>query len=434
MKFKLNKIAAAMAVGLGTSVVGMNVAQADAILFPNMVTSDAVTTILSVINNDDRTSVKTLHYRYYYKADPAPTSACEETNYLQPTSPNDIVTFDIGGVFGDSKAVLFEPARAKAVYDKDFAVFRNLKPVRAIGLIDNTAAGFVPGADLAGEAFIIEFSQGAVWGYDAYNPAAILGSTDGVIAPALPFDFSDRVENNGEVLVQPFSGSSPNPDSYWVPTAVMPWSGDIQTALFVTPVTTDMLVDNQNNFLTVGVTLAVDDPANIGLDVMYDRDENPFSGRRSVAVTCVARVELKDLVTVATRQFLQDSGGWTHIIVGTPAVAARRNVGQAIVMKLEYNDKAPADLDGKPTGSASWNNAIWLRKGFRESLDRIPFPGAPNGVVYLPAFDIAVGDDLNAPYPLVDTKLAASAKLPWPPAYGADPTPYARFAAVSVKQ
>ena len=99
MKFKLNKIAAAMAVGLGTSVVGMNVAQADEILFPYVVASDTVTTILSVINDDDFT-VPSLHYRYYYQTNNG--APCAEANYKQPTSKNDVVTFDIGGVFGDS--------------------------------------------------------------------------------------------------------------------------------------------------------------------------------------------------------------------------------------------------------------------------------------------------------------------------------------------
>jgi len=434
MKFKVNKIAAAVAVGLGTSVVGMNVAQADELLFPNMVTSNAVTTILSVINNDDRVAVRTLHYRYYYKTDDvSKISMCEEVNYNQPTSPNDIVTFDIGGVFGDSRGVLFEPARTKAVYDKDFAVFRNLKPVRAFGMVDNTSQGFFPGANIEGEAFIIEFAQGSVWGYEGYNSADILGSVGGAIVKANPFDFSDRVENNGEVMVEPGTGlpvgTAIPADRYWVPMAVMPWAGNIQTALFVTPVATDQRAGTWST----NVQLAVIDPGNTGLDVMYDRDENPYSGRRGATVTCVARIEVKDLITAATQQFLKDSGGWTHVIVSAPnAVQApppRLSTGQAVVMKLEYNDKAPATIDGKPSGSESWNNSIWLRRSYRESVPRIPFPGAPANVTYIPTFDVPSADELNSPYPLVYDAAAKSAGLPWPPLYGADATPYATKAA-----
>jgi len=429
MKFKVNKIAAAVAMGLGTSVVGMNVAQADELLFPNLVASNAVTTILSVINNDDRTTVKSLHYRYYYKTDDVnKNSLCEEVNYSQPTSPNDIVTFDIGGVFGDSKGVLFESGRSKAVYDKDFAVFRNFKPVRAFGLVDNTNQGFVPGANIEGEAFIIEFSQGSVWGYEGYNSADILGSSAGVIVKANPFDFSDRVENNGEVMVQPGSGSSLVADSYWAPIAVMPWSGNVKTALFVTPVATDQ----RSGTFSATVALAVIDPANTGLDVMYDRDENPYSGRVSKTVTCVARIEVQDLISSATQQFLKDSGGWSNVIVGganaVQAPAPRVSTGQAVVMKLEYNDTAPAELDGKSTGSASWNNGIWLRKGYRESVARIPFPGAPASVTYLPTFDVPSGEELNSPYPLTDVAAAQKAGLQWPPAYGASAAPYAPYA------
>ena len=421
MKFKVNKIAAAVAVSLGTSVVGMNAAQADELFFPNLVTSNQVTTILSVINDDDA-AIPALHYAYYYK--PAGGNNCEEVNYNQPTSPNDIVTYDIGGRYGNAKGVLFEPTSVKAVYDKDFAVFRNIKPIRAFGLIDNNGRNFetdFPGQGLEGEAFIIEFTKGSVWGYLGYNAANIVGWQNGKVVTANPFDFSDRVEVNGEVLVDPvvFNPDGSSFDNYWAPIAIMPWAGTIETALFVTPVSTNQ----RNGTLSTDIALAVYDPRSTGLDVMYDRDENPFSGRRIATVTCVDRVDLPTLLSAATRQFVQDTGGWSNVVV----LNGVGRTGQAVVMKLEYNDTPPADLDGVSTGSDSWNNGNWLRKGFRESLSRRTYPAITGPARWMPVFSVPKDQAINAPYPLVNVA-ALPATLPWPPAYNADPVPYIPFA------
>lgn len=424
MKFKVNKIAAAVAVSLGTSVVGMNVAQADELFFPNLVTSNQVTTILSVINDDESAGVTQLHYAYYYKA-PGGTN-CEEVNYNQPTSPNDIVTYDIGGRYGNNRAVLFEPTSVKAVYDKDFAVFRNIKPVRAFLLVDNNGRNFgtfFPGQGIEGEAFIIEFTKGSVWGYRGYNAAEIVGWQNGAVRVANPFDFSDRVEVNGEVLVDPtvFNPNNSSPDNYWAPIAIMPWAETIQTALFVTPVATDQ----RNGALSTDVTLAVNDPRSSGLDVMYDRDENPFSGRRIATVTCVDRVDLPTLISAATRQFVEETGGWSNVVV----LNGPGRTGQAVVMKLEYNDTPPADLDGVSTGSDSWNNGDWLRKGFRESVARRTYPAVTGPAQWMPVFAVPKDETLNAPFPLVNVAaLPADGSLPWPPGYGADPVPYLPFA------
>ena len=50
MRFKMNKLAAAVAVTMGVSAVGVSTAQADEILFPYVVASDTVTTLISTIN------------------------------------------------------------------------------------------------------------------------------------------------------------------------------------------------------------------------------------------------------------------------------------------------------------------------------------------------------------------------------------------------
>ena len=408
MKFKLNKIAAAMAVGLGTSVVGMNVAQADAILFPYVVASDTVTTILSVIN-DSEADIPQLHYRHFYKKLPAAPSdngaGCVPSDFSQPTSPNDIVTFDVSGQFGDTRGVLFEPAQANAVYNKDFATFRNVKPVRAYTIVDNNGVQGYSIASLAGEAFIIQFTQGSVWGYQAYNSAEI-GGIDATGTPVVgnPYDFSDRAEVNGEVMVPRVAGEDYR--NYWAPIAVMPFAGDeVQTALFVTPVT-DSTGFQLNSAISATVGLRVIDPDSIEPYVMYDRDENPYSGAIDQNVTCVGRVGIGSMVSEATRNYLIGTGGWSNVAVLK---------GQAVVMKIEFNEAAPATLAGKPAGGGTYNNAFWLRKGFRESLAREAYPGYPTISNFLPTFEVFAAGTGNSSYPLIDVAKAAAKKLPWPP-------------------
>jgi len=410
MKFKLNKIAAAMAVGLGTSVVGMNVAQADEILFPYVVASDTVTTILSVINDDDF-SIPSLHYRYYYKKLPASpsdnTAACQEANFSQPTSPNDIVTFDVSGHFGNARGVLFEPAPANAVYNKDFAVFRNIKPVRAFAIVDNNDR-FFAGNNVEGEAFVIQFTQGSVWGYQAYNSAEIGGiDASGNLVIGNPYDFSDRAEVNGEVLVTPPAGiTTTEAEKYWVPIADMPFAGDeVQTALFVTPIGTAAPFQLSGS-IAATVGLQVNDPDSSAPYVMYDRDENPYSGQVPQPVVCVGRVNIGTMITEAARQYLVGTGGWTNVAV---------RAGQAVVMKIEFNENVPATLDGKSAGGGTYNNAFWLRKGFRESLARTTYPGYPTISTFLPTFNVPQAGTDNSAYPLIDIAKATAKKLPWPP-------------------
>ncbi|MFZ1642937.1 MAG: hypothetical protein WAV07_16205 [Candidatus Contendobacter sp.] len=417
MKFKVNKIAAAVAVSLGTSVVGMNVAQADEILFPNIGMSPSVTTILSVVNDDDLiVPNQVLHYRYYYKQAAASlTAACQEADYNQNTSINDVVTFDVSGHFGDAKGVLFEPVTSSR-YNKSFAIFKNQPPTRAFGIIDNNAR-FVAGLGISGEAFIIEFVNGSVWGYQAYNAASIVGWDGSNVVVANQYDFSDRVENNGEVLVPTRAGA--DRDEFLVPIAIMPWGDTIQTALFVTPIATTPPYQLTPGGSTATVGLLVNDPANPALDVMYDRDENPYSGALVATVTCIGRVNVPSLISSATQQFVKDSGGWSNVAVLS---------GQATVLKLEYNDVAPANLDGKPTGSNSWNNGFWLRQGIRESVARELVTVGTGSAKLLPVFDIPQDAQLNAPYPLIDTRKTTAA-LPFPPVYGAPAIPYIGIAA-----
>lgn len=409
MKFRVTKIAVAVATGLGVSVVGMNAAQADEILFPYIVNSSVVSTILTVINDDDA-SVRRLHYRYYYKTVDDNTRSCDEVDYRQPTSPNDVVTFDTGGVFGDANGVLFEPAanQVNARYDRNFAVFRNIKPVIAFGIVDNNDA-FKAGVGVSGEAIVLEFNSGSAWGYKASNHAGIYSLTGNSLVLENQYDFSDRVELDSEILVPRPAFS--DPDEYWVPIGAMPFLDNTQggavppdqkivTRFFVTPVSTFQL----RNDISSLVGLRVNDPDNAVFDVMYDRDENPISGQTDKRIVCVGRVGIEDLISTAARQFLP-YGGWTNFTIQD---------GQATVFKLEFNPSNPAALagtNGPVAVKGTFNNALHLRKGIREGTARAKL--LPNiepllATYYIAApYDYASGPDSayvvdnNSPFPVL---------------------------------
>lgn len=399
MKFKATKIATAVAAGLGISMVGMNAAQADSILFPHFVMSPTVTTILSVIN-DDFSNLEELHYRYYYKSGSANGAACQEFDFWNPTSENDIVTFDLSAHFSgdDAQGVLFEPSSTNVKYVDDFAVLGRAQPVpptRGYVLVDNSPrnpSDSFPAAQarLAGEAVVIEFTSGSAWGYSAYNPSGIWGFRP----PANPQgvgelfllnanDFSDRVEVNGEVLVAPPADTA-NIDqkaNFWVPMAIMPWD-QIQSALLVTAVSTNMGTNGSYNQST---TLKLRGTAEGADRIMFNRDERAYSGPGSASVTCVGRIEVEDMVGEVVRQSTPE-GGWSNLTVTS---------GQAIVFKAEIN----TDL---PVATGTFNNIYQLRKGFRESLvrseDSIPAaPTSPRNWNYLPVFEIP-GFDSSAPF------------------------------------
>jgi hypothetical protein len=439
MKFKVTKIAAAVAAGLGVSVAGMNAAQADSVFFPYLIASPAVTTILSVMDEGNAGGAD-MHYRYYYKKDLGDAernrlSFCREANYPNASSNNDIVTFDIANVFGDGDGVLFEPTTNR--YD-DFAIFREAaleggQAIRANAVIDNdinaseTDDTVQFGRNVTGEAFIIEFANGAVWGYQAYNAAEIYAANvpPAGAPPVEPFvvnsyDFSDRSEVDGEVLVQPAAGltQAEQIEKYRVPIAVMPLS-EVTTRLFVTPVQNvkPFQTPIEKNLYAAGVRLEVNDNTTLQ-QVMFDRDENPVSGRVTKNVVCVGAVDVPEMVSEAIRSRVVN-GGWTNvgITLGTvgatldsdtgAASTAAVNVNQATVMKLEYGITADGTLGGKPYGAGAFNNGFWLRKGIRESVVRdalLVAPGSPTAWPALPVFDLTGRGvpEVNSSFPVLD--------------------------------
>ena len=397
MKFRVKKIAAAMAAGLGVSVVGT--AHADSILFPYFAVSDTVTSIFSVMNmagTKPGNAATTLRYSYWYKAGASAGSlsgTCRHIDIDRNTSLNDVVTFDSSGHFAADPSVLFEPttrqinAKYPADAGQDFAVMNEL-PARGFLLVDNsTLLGAIEGT-LQGEVFMIDYAAGAVWGYAAYNaaPTGVAAST---------FDFSDSAERQGEVLAgsEQANAAGVAPASGAVPTAVLPIAsnvstGDVTTKFFVTPIAHDVVSSTgavvpalapyqDRGDLAAAVRLDISAYTGDSLDVMFDRDENPISGVISIPVVCDGGVGLDTLLDANILRQYGDFGGWTAIrtvgaqVLNAPggANAGARTIAnnQAIIMKLEYN------VEGSFIGESfrgAFNNSIWLRRGIRESVVR----------------------------------------------------------------
>lgn len=445
MRFKMNKLAAAVAVTVGTSAVVVGTAQADEILFPYLVSSATVTTLVSTMNAAGsffgQAAPTELHYRYWYKngGDAENNAAeCDEVNLPLPSSANDIVTFDAGGVYAkDNLNILFEDV-TKSTLPKGnnqgygsipFGLLAGVTlPVRSFLVVDNNDffgfdnnEFFRTGESLAGEAIILEFVNGAAWGYSAYNPA---GRFDAEGTRFNVYDFSDYVETAGEVIAsenREFIGNIAFAQGR-VPVAIHPrltatGADDIITKFFVTPIAPSRFSPSDNRWVEPGgryrwvdgdgavqfvdlpTQLRGDLTATVGLGtfdvglgavVMYNRDEGPVSGQVPQNVTCVGAVDVKSLLSEGALG-LVPKGGWSNLIVGRWAKdsvsrlpSSTTRTDEAVVIKLEYNTATSPSLD--TVGIV--NNAIWLRKGIKESI-----PQTPNGTA---RFQIrTVGSDIN---------------------------------------
>lgn len=362
---KQHKLSVAVTVAMGIALGATNVVQAQeaqwyspdssGLFFPHLVGSSTLASIVSVMNLEGGfgdTTNGNLHLRLWSKkyADKMDIDGnvikkayeleCGERNTVLTTSYNDIATFDVYGTFGqneDPKGLLFEGnLKEENVNHKNnisFSIGAALpKPQRGFLLVDNS--GEASDAQLFGEAFIFDFANGATWGYMAYSRP--------VSADSGHFKFADAGMPAGGVA----------------PVALMPFD-EFATGLMVTPVGWNQ---NQGD-LTAEIGLYYAGNESGGLLGMYDRDENPLSGGEPVEVTCIGRVDPKNILSP------YDSwadGGWTAVVVNagpwSKATCSDGDVAAdghcwhpgAVVYKLEYN--LGNTFNGEAVGG-TFNNA-----------------------------------------------------------------------------
>jgi hypothetical protein len=351
----VKKLTAAVAMAIGTAGAGVSVVQADAILFPYVVSSPTVTTILSVVNLDYNTfgldsGANPLHWRYWYKAGAKATdndATCDEVNARWTSSPYDLVDVSVDGYFGDAMAAMFNDPSINAKYDattkKPMSLLKGLSPVRAFAIVDNDT-GEDSNRDLtAGAAMIIELASGAAWGYQAYDPVTDLDRNE--------YNFGEANERFGEV----FGPNGNDPSGRGSNISYKPFA-EIQTNLYVTPIGNDDVCtysifngsqkctewDQLNGNLRTRIQLTVPDSyqGDDG-DVGYDRDENLVSGAVRQNVTCVGAVPIPSLMTAGARNLVADTGGFSRIYVDRPSATVDNfslpRTDEATVLFLEYN-------------------------------------------------------------------------------------------------
>lgn len=406
---KLNKIAFGIALA-----AGVGAAQADEVLFPYVVSSDTVTTILSVANTVDEgaLNVEELHFRYYYKEGAAATdnaATCQEVNRRFTSSPNDLIDVSVDVRYGAAtRGVLFNDHMVNATYlpaTSSPGLLRNrTKPVRAFAIVDNNDGAVGRANDLslvAGRATIIEFGAGAAWGYDAFNAKGTnnfifdeAGERFGEVFSPVDFTTGNQTRRT-EVSFKPFSEfvttfyvtpvfsraitapgvaalvNATNLPSTNVPVNVSTVSTEAQplvaglagainggtvgaAATTAVPAAVNQLTGSLRTRLVASV--------NGGDDVAYDRDELPVSGRAPKEITCVGAVRVQDLMSTGAADELASTGGWTMLSTTYPAAGAGFDrTPQATIMFLEHNAIGARTINGENAGGVI-NNGYQLRQ------------------------------------------------------------------------
>jgi len=398
--FQQSKLASAVALGLGVTIGTVGGANAATVFFPVVVESAANTTIVSVINTSDALFTSNgayftakypdttgfLHYIAYYKRGTDAnnlTAPCEEYNTYNPTSPYDIQTIDLGAVFGSTTlGVLFNDPSINNQWqqaNRDYALFRGLQPARGYLVVANNDSSS-SSRSLTGEAFVLDYTVGAVWGYQAYTGV-------GPNEPTGAFDFYSANQagtaNPSTVMVQP-------------PAGITGGTGDTTTALYVTPVAPNLNYYNPNTGApaastasgaaqlpdgVLGLNGQAPDGGNIyeatvafgtvgatptsWLSRAYDRDEGVTSGTHPVKVVCTARVNVLQFFNQAFSNNFEN-GGYGQVISSrtsakvpfNPSTALAEHLGGAAITKLEYN--LTGTFQGVSIGGV-YNNGVMLR-------------------------------------------------------------------------
>lgn len=364
MKMKLNALSLAVAAGF----IGSAAQAADVAMFPYVVNSPSVTTIVSIVDLGNAATQRynnagvigagagfnRLHYRLNYKAGAlsgmdatSRAAACQEVNYYLPSSPSDIQTFDLGGRHSTTAArgVMFNDASINNNYIAgttatiNYMLGANAGSVqRGVLYIHN--ADTVAAQTLYGEAMVLDFSTGAAWGYQA------LLSDEGAANTAAAFNFVPQATNA--------AGSAPDILTF------MP-AAEVTTRLFVTPVTTagtvlgadGASIVGWDNFTTL-VSMAT------GAGVAFDRDENLVSGSAAVNIKCVGAVDHTELMTAGAAAVLANGGhGLLTLAAGTLAAPAVGSVG-AVATKLEFSKTNGGTLNGVAV-PGTYNNGFIMR-------------------------------------------------------------------------
>jgi len=298
--------------------------KADTILFPYIVKSDTVTTLISVVNKT--LSASYLKYIYRHKDANQPVANCDVTSFKRPTSENDLISFDVAGRFNEGNA-LFNDTNSYMYGDtfhlKDTGVKRGyLLVTHSNNLGERVSVG---SEGLYGEAVIIDVVTGGAWGYRAINDRE-----------REDYTFTDT--GTGSALYTIEEACIPNPIYGEPPYCYPSTPGESRTFIFfppnewvtrffVTPIGNGM--DTENLTGRVNVVSKIISPA-APLGGVYGRGGGYAMGDTFAKdLTCVAAFDLVDFMDSTARAAVENIGGWAYFY----------NLGltnPVVIYKLEY--------------------------------------------------------------------------------------------------
>lgn len=332
-------VALTMLLSIGATVKDAN---ADAIMFPWVVRSDTVTTLISVVNTSQALSEAcgfsgpffipgTLHWEYYFKSTTAngQTERCTEHNFESTSSKDDMVTFDVAGVFNNGLA-LFNDFGSNPQFVADFTLPVD-NPRRAFLLVDNNTDTYVDfgtngDGTLFGEAMIIERGSGAAWGYIAYNArgGVRLDMADDDLN--LSFADDDYRDMLGEVI-----GDDDDGLCEMSPMTVLP-PDLVNTKIFVTPTGSSNNDgacpggDNNQRMGNINARIQLcsnpgPDPADPDCDCppggggIWNNTEGRVSFQLKKNIVCTSADALEALMGSTAYNSFKNSGkaGWTYV-------------------------------------------------------------------------------------------------------------------------
>jgi hypothetical protein len=371
-------------------------AQADAIMFPWVVRSDTVTTLVSVVNTAQSASEAcglagipgTIHWEYFYKATTAndQEEMCSEHDFESTTSKDDMVTIDVAGVFNSGLA-LFNDVGSDPIFVADFTLPVD-NPRRAFLLVDNNTTNYMNfgtnvDGTMYGEAMVLERQSGAAWGYIAYNARGGV-KTD----PAdlnLSFADDDYRDMQGEVI-----GDDDTMSCEMAPVTLLP-AALVTTRMFITPTSSSNNVgtcpggDNNQRQGNLNAIIQLcaspgPDPENPDCDCpaggggIWNNTEGKVSFLLRKNIVCTSADNLLALMGPTAYGSFETSGqaGWTYVDVDRgnlngvdPDTGPFCQTDEFIVGKLEFAsgdtmfDGASVTISGG--ANLDINNFVWLK-------------------------------------------------------------------------
>jgi hypothetical protein len=367
-------------------------ATADAILFPWVVRSADVTTVVSVVNTAETDAEalglpfhnNRIHVEYWHKLTTAndQEEKCREYNFEVTSSKDDMVTWDMAGHFNNGLP-MFNDTSNEVIGASDLTLAVE-NPRRAFLIVDNNTDALVssscegdfhlstggsfsynyPGCNvdgtMYGEATIIEHKTGAAWGYIAFNARA--GKADPLDAVEFTGPYQDQ---QGEVI-----GDRETTQT----TLINP--NDAMTKFFVTSVGSDMRQYGQRRGdWNVGVQLCRFPERNPGDDGIggnidgdpytgdcigggiWNNEEGGFSFTTKKEIVCTSADNIVDFfggagTSAYTQWVASGKAGWAYIVTHSGTIDTRdgtddlEETDDAIIGKLEFG------------GGLSWDGSI----------------------------------------------------------------------------